>query len=600
MKPTCAAVSLVLGCLIPSSAAAQVGQDGPSATIIVSAALVDGSMQVRPVPLHGLRVVSTAGDTVLARTSADGRARIEVRPGQHRLESITPVTFEGTRYSWRLTVTAEGSKAVDVALANDNAETSAAPQQVAATSSDGTSELYQRYQHSVFRVQAGLGHGTGFLADTLGGVIITNAHVLGSVEDTDVSVMVDSVTRVRVSVLGRDDEADVAILQVAPSVLAGRTKLPLQRPIDRPPVTPGERLIAMGFPLSQSLTLTSGIASSVRAGAIISDVNINPGNSGGPLLNNVGEVVGINTFGDDGGRGPGVSGSILVARAAPALSRAADRIAATDPPADDRLPILPELGMDVGTLKATGDTADPRRYRKGLELGVAGFNVSVVTPVTRVALTKSYDNDLAKDRKKREAMSDVPESQRYSSVREFRDWMEYVGSTTAPVVTISVDPKIGETGGSIFARVMLGPNMKATYKFKGDVRGMQLFRNEQVVQPIKGGHAPVAVYEDNRWVSLKDVADRGYYIFDPSVFAPDESGMPPSLVVAIRDLKNPKKFKCRELPREVVAQAWNDFAEHRVNSLGSGQFRYADPALAKRRKEAYTSKFFEKDCDWSF
>jgi S1-C subfamily serine protease len=41
------------------------------------------------------------------------------------------------------------------------------------------------------------------------------------------------------------------------------------------------------------MTLTTGIVSSVRDGATISDVNINRGNSGGPMLNLAGEVVGV-------------------------------------------------------------------------------------------------------------------------------------------------------------------------------------------------------------------------------------------------------------------------------------------------------------------
>ena len=56
-------------------------------------------------------------------------------------------------------------------------------------------------------------------------------------------------------------------------------------------VVTGERVLAIGFPLNQEMTLTTGIVSGVRDGAIISDVNINHGNSGGPMMNLAGEVV---------------------------------------------------------------------------------------------------------------------------------------------------------------------------------------------------------------------------------------------------------------------------------------------------------------------
>jgi S1-C subfamily serine protease len=72
---------------------------------------------------------------------------------------------------------------------------------------------FERLSRSVFRIQAGLAHGTGFLADTLGGVVITNAHVVEAAEGDEISAVVDSATRVRAQVLARDPEADVAVLR---------------------------------------------------------------------------------------------------------------------------------------------------------------------------------------------------------------------------------------------------------------------------------------------------------------------------------------------------------------------------------------------------
>ncbi len=147
---------------------------------------------------------------------------------------------------------------------------------------------------------------------------------------------------------------------------------------------------------------------------------------------------------------------------------------------------------------------------------------------------KAYENDVGVDRKKRERLAGLPEAERYSEVRDYRDWGEYVGIPTAAVVSFSIIPKIAETTGSLFARVLLSPNLKATYKFRGDVRGAMLFRNGELVEPIKGGHAPNKVYVDNNWVSLKDVADQGFYIYDVEVLRPDSVGAPPQLVLAVR------------------------------------------------------------------
>ncbi len=146
---------------------------------------------------------------------------------------------------------------------------------------------------------------------------------------------------------------------------------------------------------------------------------------------------------------------------------------------------------------------------------------------------------------------------------------------------------------------MLGPNLKATYKFKGDVRGAQVFRNQEPVEPIKGGHTPVKVYLDNQWVSLKDVADEGFYVFDVEILRPTDAGIPPRIVVAIRDLKSPKTLKCVEVPKEVVAQAWNDFESFYQQNRPQGGFRRADPNAASDRPPASSTDFLKDDCTWS-
>src|SRR5207245_8412647 len=174
--------------------------------------------------------------------------------------------------------------ALPISLTNDNADVEGAPTPVVPVAAevrpDPATALFERLSRSVFRIQAGLAHGTGFLADTLGGVVITNAHVVEAAEGDEISAVVDSTTRVRAQVLARDPEADIAVLRLHPDHIAHRFRIPLQHPVERAPVLPGERLVAMGYPLNQVLTITSGIASSVRAGAILSDLNLNPGNYG--------------------------------------------------------------------------------------------------------------------------------------------------------------------------------------------------------------------------------------------------------------------------------------------------------------------------------
>ena len=424
------------------------------------------------------------------------------------------------------------------------------------------------------------GSGSGFIIQQGGRYyIITNAHVVEAAEGDEISAAIDSVTRVRAQVLASDPDADIAVLRIHPDHVAGRFRIPLQHLVGKAPVVAGERLAAMGYPLNQGLTITSGIASSIRAGAIISDVNMNPGNSGGPLLNVDGEAVAINTFADVARRaGPGVSGSILIARAGRALSRAALELSRTGPPAVGLLPSMPGEQLDISAVKAQAGTTDPEEYRRFAGLAVGGFELTVQTPMQTFVAVKAYENDVARDRKKRETRAGLPESQRFSEVREYRDWAEYIGAPTAPVVSFAIIPKLGNHG------------------FKGDLRGAHVFRNREPVEPIRGGHTPVQVYVEYRWISLKDVADEGFYVFDLEILRPDTSGAPPSIVVAVRDLKSPKHLKCIELAPRVIARAWNDFETFYQQSRPRAGFRRANPnALGN---SAWAADFLGDDCEW--
>jgi hypothetical protein len=421
--------------------------------------------------------------------------------------------------------------------------------------------LFEQVKSGVFRVEAGLGHGTGFLVDSLG-LILTNAHVVAGLGSA--AVVLDSVTHVPAQILYRDENADLAVLRVSPGHAQGRQVLRLaEPPAGTAVVAPGERLIAVGYPLNQDQTLTSGIASSVREGAIISDVNINPGNSGGPLLNLVGDVVGINTFGDVSARGgPGVSGSIVAMRAVPVIE--AGR-AAMSSQAELGLATLPSIPSDIkfstAYLKALADTADVMRYEPLWDIGVGRFRIAIATPPINYVHAKAYENEVGKDRKQRESDAGLPPEERYSELRDFRDWAEYVGDSRSAVVSVTVEPKIGETTGSLFRRLLVsGAYGKQTVRYKGDLREAEIYRNGERVTPIRGGTTPVKQYVDNVWVDLKDVANYGYYVFPADLFAPDSTGALPVIHVKLVDLKNPEFPSCKTLGEDLVGTIWSDFA----------------------------------------
>ena len=111
--------------------------------------------------------------------------------------------------------------------------------------------------------------------------------------------------------LGTDELTDVAVVKIQ------ATNLPTVAIGDSEHIKPGEWAIAIGNPLGLDNTVTAGIISGTgrssgtigapdkRVSFIQTDAAINPGNSGGPLLNQEGQVIGMNTAIIGGAQGLG-------------------------------------------------------------------------------------------------------------------------------------------------------------------------------------------------------------------------------------------------------------------------------------------------------
>lgn len=582
--PTLTAVATLFLTALAGDSQAQVAprdvQPSP-VTVSILAAIVLEDMTVRLLPLLGLEFVSDADSSHRSalRTSLDGKAVSSIAPGRYRVRSTTPIQLEGKAYRWDLSVVIAASDNT-LELTNANAVAEVAVARPVTRQVTPEQQAFERVRRGVVRVEAGLGHGTGFLIADHGGLIVTNDHVVAN--SLTASVHLDSITRVPAQVVARDRDADLALLRIPAGRCGDCPTLTLASAADGVPlVVAGERLLAIGFPLSQELTLTSGIASSVRDGAIISDVNINPGNSGGPLLNLAGEVVAVNTFGDFDARGPGVSGSVVISRLQALLERAQAGADSLPPLHDELLPTMPLTSYPLSVLRQVADTADSDRY-KHLSNRVAGqFTVDVVTPVVNRVRQKQIENEVGGDRKRREASGGVAEAERYSMLRQSYEWETYVGTASAPVVTMTISPRVGETFWSSFGRALETMNYgtaisQAKMKFQGDVRGARFYRNGAEITPLRGGHGPQFFMIDNRWVQLKDVADMGYYVLPPEIFEPDSTGAPAVVSVVVQDLKNLGRLSKVDIYGETSARVWNDFRPYYEAVHPNRPFRVAN------------------------
>ena len=433
--------------------------------------------------------------------------------------------------------------------------------------------LFREYRDGVFTVFGDAGHGSGFLVAE-SGLVLTNQHVVAN--SRYVRVQLDDSIKVAAHVLAADSARDIAVLRVNPSVVRGLPVLKLAPP--RPELAfEGERVIAIGSPLNQTKILTSGIVSKVEPDAIISDVNINPGNSGGPLLNMDGEVVAINTFGDFSRRGgPGVSGSISIHLAAPVLETAAQKLAASDPPPPDRLPVRPRGIFPLKALEAaaTAPWWDDDAYHVSKLRDTGSFEIRVFTPVSLYRTEKQAELELAAARRKREERAGVSSAEAYSPFEDLKSWGQYAGQY-APVVILQIAPKVGETTGSAIANILgavaagyAGTAYRGAHQleFKGDLHDVSFERNGAPLAEIERGmmFVPLSVNVSDLYASYygADLARAGIFTLDAASFAPD-NGVWPVIYLKIEDLKRPGKPVGFALPQRTVERIWADFAPYR-------------------------------------
>ena len=146
--------------------------------------------------------------------------------------------------------------------------------------------------------------GSGFVVSS-DGFILTNAHVVEGAKKTTVSL--SNGRSFKAAIVALDELTDLAVLKA--EITSADSKFLTIAPLgDSSKLQSGDWVIAVGCPVGLDFTVTLGIVSSPKRSAtevgathlkgsyIQTDAALNSGNSGGPLVNDVGEVVGINTM----------------------------------------------------------------------------------------------------------------------------------------------------------------------------------------------------------------------------------------------------------------------------------------------------------------
>jgi putative serine protease PepD len=207
-----------------------------------------------------------------------------------------------------------------VVLARPSSNASSQPAVAATTATSGSSsgtvrnaadtvlsatQIYKQDSPGVVSIEAvtptGEDKGTGIVLNDQG-LILTNAHVVQGASSLQVSVHGSSSATTAATLVGEEANSDLALIRVNPQGL-GLQALKLA---SAKSVEVGDSVYAIGNPYGLEETLTKGIVSALGrtisapdgakiTAAIQTDAALNPGNSGGPLLNDEGEVIGVNS-----------------------------------------------------------------------------------------------------------------------------------------------------------------------------------------------------------------------------------------------------------------------------------------------------------------
>ncbi len=258
-----------------------------------------------------------------------------------------------------------------------------------------TVEIVDKLAPSIVRVQTegatldifgrttpGGGVGTGVIIDTAGH-IVTNNHVVtvgGGTRPADrITVTLSDQRTATATIVGRDQATDLAVLKIDADNLVPASFA------DPESLRVGQDVVAIGFALDLKggPTVTRGVLSArgrtideqpyTINDAIQTDAGINPGNSGGPLVNALGEVIGINTAIVQGAQSIGFS--ISVALVQPTVRDLIDRGK------------IDRAYLGVGTVDVTPSIA--KNFDLPVEKGIAVTVVGRNTPAADAGLRQN-------------------------------------------------------------------------------------------------------------------------------------------------------------------------------------------------------------------
>ena len=242
-----------------------------------------------------IRVMSSNADTL----SADSKVKYKDNPitldTEPQIQAQAPVASDSTSF-----VAAAVAKTGPAVVRIDTEKTVATRVEPFFEDPFFREFFGDRFGQQIPRERQVRGQGSGFITQK-NGIVFTNAHVVSGADR--VTVTLKDGREFEGVVKGTDEVTDLAVVKIDTKGV----DLPIAPLGNSSDIQVGDWAIAVGNPVGLNNTVTLGIISTLtrssaqvgipdkRIDFLQTDAAINPGNSGGPLLNQKGEVIGINT-----------------------------------------------------------------------------------------------------------------------------------------------------------------------------------------------------------------------------------------------------------------------------------------------------------------
>ncbi len=510
---------------------------GPTVKVKLRAALFDRDLNLKPVPHLAItfRNLDSPGlEPVVAQTSLDGIAELELKPAAYKLTTTQPVELTGKTFVWDFEIKLLKAENL-VELSNDNARITDVTGGRGARV-DELAEQYQRVKESVVTVWAEDYPFDGVLVDSAGLVVTSYSMVEGH---DWLAVQFGGTHKLQAQVLAYDKPQDVAVLGVNLEPIA--KPVVAQIAVDPGALIEGERVFTVKNPFGEAKTLITGTVSKATHDAINADVKVS--DPGGALFNSTGMVVGFIR----------VSGEELrlvpIAVATDSLKAAQAKMKLSGPPSARLLPCYPETDYPQEALRAKpiGKWEKDIYYSK-----LGNFEIELYTPVSQYAATREQYLAASKERdkylKKGKEAPPVPEP-------------EY---KYAPVLGIEVRPGVSMAFWKSFGdSVLTDGHAPSTYRYKGSFVRMKLLCGSREVEPIWPRRVPVtgysfANYSKAGYSVVKGGSYKGSYVYPHDGVSP-ECGQVTLEITSAKD----EKPLVKVLDPKIVNRLWEDFADYR-------------------------------------